>query len=299
MATRSEAARDFLITRRAKITPGMTTLPITSGHRQVPGLRREEVALLAGVSVDYYTRLEKGHLAGVSTEVLDAVARALQLDDAERSYLFDLARAANATGRPTRMTRRRAMPQVRLNLQLVLDSMITSPAVVHTGRLDLLAANLLGRALFAPIYDSPTRTSDISPPNLARFVFLDPAATTFYPEHDQAAATVVEMLRVQAGIDPYDKDLTDLVGELSTRSEDFRGRWAAHDVSLHRSGTKRFHHPEVGDLTLGFEEMTITADAGLLLSSYVAEPNSASAERLQLLAAWVATHPRDAAAESV
>lgn len=289
MAPKSEAARDFLSTRRAKITPDRAGLPTYGGNRRVPGLRREEVALLAGVSADYYTRLEKGNLRGVSEEVLDALARALQLDDDERTYLFDLARSANATGRPTRAhRRRRPAGTVRQPVQLLLDSMVGAAALVHDGRLDVLGANHLGRALFAPVFDSPTRTSQAARPNLARFVFLDPAARAFYPDPEQAAPVCVELLRAHAGHDPYDKGLTDLVGELSTRSEDFRTRWATHDVHAHRSGTKHIHHAEVGDLTLEFESLHVATDAGLTLSAYLAEPGSPSADRLRLLASWAA-----------
>jgi transcriptional regulator with XRE-family HTH domain len=288
---KSEAARDFLATRRAKITPDQAGLTLYGGNRRVPGLRREEVAMLAGVSADYYTRLEKGHLAGVSDSVLDAVAAALQLDEAERAYLFDLARNANASGRPAghRSSRRRRQ-QVRPNVQLVLDAMTDVAAFVRNGRLDILGTNLLGRALYSPVFDNPTRTSDVSPPNIARFGFLDPAARDYFPDYDQSCHTSVQLLRAEAGRDPHDKDLTDLIGELSTRSDDFRTRWAAHDVRLHRTGRKSFHHPAVGRLDLDFEAMTLTADTGLTLTAYTAEPGSPTAERLHLLASWAATH---------
>jgi transcriptional regulator with XRE-family HTH domain len=289
---KSTQARDFLVTRRAKLTPEQAGLTHYGGNRRVPGLRREEVAMLAGVSADYYTRLEKGNLAGVSDSVLDAIAKALHLDEAERAYLFDLARAANASGRPSnRATQRRRRPQqVRPAVQQILDSMSTTPAFVRNGRLDILGTNLLGRALYAPVFDSPTRTSGVSPPNIARFGFLDPAARDFFPDFDESAATSVQLLRAEAGRDPHDRSLTELVGELSTRSEDFRTRWAAHDVRLHRSGAKRFRHPVVGELTLGFEAMELTADSGLTLTAYTAERGSPSAEALQLLASWAATH---------
>lgn len=247
--------------------------------------------MLAGVSADYYTRLEKGHLAGVSDSVLDAVATALQLDDAERAYLFDLARAANAAGRPpaTSGQRRRPQQQVRPGVQRILDSMTTTAAFVRNGRLDILGTNLLCRALYSPVFDSPTRPSDATPPNMARFGFLDPAAQDFFPDYAESCQTSVSILRAEAGRDPHDRGLTDLVGELCTRSEDFRTRWAAHDVRAHRSGAKRFHHPAVGDLTLSFEAMELSADAGLTLTAYTAEPDSRSAENLQLLSNWAAT----------
>ena len=288
---KSTDVRDFLVTRRAKITPDQAGLPVYGGNRRVPGLRREEVAMLAGVSADYYTRLEKGNLAGVSDSVLDAVAGALQLDEAERVYLFDLARAANATGRPRNGPGQRRRPQQRVRpvVQHILDSMTTTAAFVRNGRLDILGANPLARALYSPVFDSPTRTSKATPPNLARFGFLDPAAQDFFPDYDKSCHTSVAILRTEAGRDPHDRGLSDLVGELCTRSEDFRTRWAVHDVRLHQTGVKWFRHPVVGELTLNFEAMTLTADAGLTLTVYAAEPGSPSAEALQLLASWAAT----------
>ncbi|MFC8616080.1 helix-turn-helix transcriptional regulator [Micromonospora purpureochromogenes] len=288
MDSRTEI-RDFLTSRRAKITPERAGLPAYGGNRRVAGLRREEVALLAGVSVDYYTRLERGNLSGVSESVLEAIARALQLDEAERAHLFDLARAANATPGTAR-TRRRPSQQVRPGVQRLLDAMTLAPAYVRNGRLDVLAANQLGRAVFAPLFDASTRT-----PNIARFIFLDPAAQDFYVEWEQLAGDTVALLRAEAGRDPYDRALSDLVGELSTRSDVFRTWWAAHNVRLHRSGTKHLHHPVVGDLTLEFESMDLTADTGLRLNAYSAEPGSPSQEALNLLASWTAApHVRSA-----
>ena len=250
------------------------------------GLRREEVALLAGVSVDYYTRLERGNLAGVSDSVLDALVRALQLDEAERTHLFDLARAAN-TSAVTARTRRRPAPQLRPGVQLLLDAMTMAPAYVRNGRLDVLGSNQLGRAAFAPVFDTAARV-----PNLARFIFLDSAAQTFYVEWETLAADTVALLRAEAGRDPYDHALTDLIGELSTRSEVFRTWWAAHDVRLHRSGVKRLHHPTVGDLTLAYESLELVTDPGLRLNAYTAEPGSRDQEALNLLASWSAA-PRE------
>lgn len=288
---KSEEARSFLATRRAKITPERAGLNLYGGNRRVPGLRREEVAMLAGVSPDYYTRLEKGNLSGVSDSVLEAVADALQLDEAERIYLFDLARAANAAGRTAGRNRARPRPRgVRPNVQQVLDALVGTPAFVRNGRLDILATNSLGRALYAPVYDSPTRISEVSPPNLARFQFLDPAARELFPDFEMSAVTCVQLLRAEAGRSPHDKNLTELVGELSTRSDDFRTRWGAHDVRTHRTGSKRFHHPVVGNLEFGFEAMTLDADSGLTMTVYTAAPDSRAAEGLALLASWVATH---------
>jgi transcriptional regulator with XRE-family HTH domain len=283
---RSEV-RDFLASRRAKLTPGQAGLPMYGGHRRVPGLRREEVALLAGVSVDYYTRLERGNLAGASDGVLDALARALQLDEAERTHLIDLARAANATAG----TRRRPTPQrVRPSVQRVLDAMTGAPAWLRNGRSDFLAANRLGRALYAPVFDSP-----VGPPNSARFAFLDPCAPDFYVDWERTADDMVAVLRAEAGRNPYDRALTDLIGELSTRSETFRTRWATHNVLFHRTGSKRLHHPVVGDLDLTYEAMELPADPGLTLLVYTAEPGSSSADALNLLASWAATVDQDAA----
>ncbi|HEV8688170.1 MAG TPA: helix-turn-helix transcriptional regulator [Gaiellaceae bacterium] len=280
MDARSEI-REFLTSRRARITPEQAGLRTYGGNRRVPGLRREEVALLAGVSVDYYTRLERGSAAGVSESVLEALARALQLDEAERAHLFDLARAAHATPR----RRRRPAPQrVRPSVQRVLDAVTAAPAFVRNGVMDILAANRLGHAFYSQHFDSPH-----GPPNSARFIFLDPRATDFYVDWEQVATDAVAILRSEAGRDPYDRDLSDLVGELSTRSELFRTRWAAHNVRFHDTGSKLFHHPVVGDLELTFETMQLSADEGLMLFVYTAEVGSKSAEALNLLASWAAT----------
>jgi transcriptional regulator with XRE-family HTH domain len=272
---------EFLTSRRAKITPDQAGLPVYGGSRRVPGLRREEVALLAGVSVDYYTRLERGNLSGVSESVLEALARALQLDEAERAHLFDLAHAAG----PSARTRRRpAQQRVRPSVQRLLDAMTGAPAFVQNGRLDILGANLLGQAFFSEMYLDPIR-----PVNHARFVFLSPRAQDFYLDWERAAGDTVAILRTEAGRDPYDRNLSDLVGELSTRSDEFRTRWAAHNLRLHRTGVKQFHHPVVGNLSLTFEMMELTADPGLRVLTYNAEAGSKSDEALKLLASWAAT----------
>jgi transcriptional regulator with XRE-family HTH domain len=274
--------RQFLATRRAKITPRQAGLPAFGANRRVPGLRREEVALLAGVSVEYYARLERGNLSGVSESVLEALARALRLDQAEREHLFDLARAAGATW--ARAPRRRAAQQIRPGIQRILDAMTDAPAFIRNARLDVLAANRLGYALYAPVFDDPVR-----PANLARFRFLDPRASAFYSDGGESANTTVALLRTEAGRDPYDRNLSDLVGQLSTRSQQFRTRWAAHDVRLHHTGTKRFHHPVIGELTLSFEAMPLPADPGLTLTALSAEPGTTSHDSLRLLASWAAT----------
>ncbi|GIF74612.1 helix-turn-helix domain-containing protein [Asanoa siamensis] len=279
MDSRDEV-REFLASRRGRISPEQAGLPSFGGTRRVAGLRRAEVALLAGISPDYYTRLERGNLSGVSDSVLNAIARALRLDEAERSHLYDLARTANTSPR----TRRRPVrAQVRPGVRSLLDAMTDAPAFVRNGRLDVLAVNRLGQALYAPAFDGPER-----PVNLARFCFLDPRSEDFYPDWDGAADTTVALLRTEAGRDPYDKELTDLVGELATRSDEFRVRWAAHNVRLHHTGVKHFQHPVVGRLDLAFEAMPLPADPGLTLTAYSAEAGSRAADNLRLLASWAA-----------
>jgi transcriptional regulator with XRE-family HTH domain len=271
----------FLTSRRAKITPEQAGLVHYSRNRRVPGLRRSEVADLAGVSVEYYAQLERGDLTGVSASVLDALGRALRLDEAEREHLLDLARAAG----PARRVRRTAAQRIRPSLARILAGMTEVPAFVENGRLDVLAANPLARALYAPVLADASR-----PANLARFTFLDPRARTFWGDWERAADDTVAMLRTEAGRDPYDKGLTELVGELSTRSEEFRTRWGAHDVRLHRTGVKHIRHPVVGDLHLSYEVMELTADPGLALVAFSAEADSPTADALRLLASWAATH---------
>ncbi|MEU6242063.1 helix-turn-helix transcriptional regulator [Streptomyces sp. NPDC047024] len=274
--------KDFLTTRRAKITPDQVGLP-TVGRRRVPGLRREEVALLAGVSAEYYIQIERGQVAGVSDEVLHAVATALRLDDVETAHLFDLARVAGKAGR--RQSRARTpRRQVSEALQALVDAMVAAPAIVQNGQLDIVAANSLGRALYDAVYDDGPE-----PPNLARFIFLNDRADDTFPRWEKAADDTVALLRVAATKAPYAKAITNLVGELATRSPEFRTRWAAHDVRAHRSGTKDFRHPAVGDLTLRFEALDAAAAPGLSLIGYTAEPGSASEEALMLLASWAAT----------
>jgi transcriptional regulator with XRE-family HTH domain len=270
---------EFLATRRARISPEQAGLPAW-GPRRVKGLRREEVASLAGVSVEYYKRLERGNAGGVSDIVLEALARALQLDDAERAHLFDLAHAANPVA-PKR--RRPAQQRVRPVVLRILES-ISAPAIVRNSRVDYLAANPLGRALYAPLFDSREQ-----PANTARFTFLDPAAHEFYLDWERTAKDLVAHLRSEAGRNPYDRGLSDLVGELSTRSPEFRTWWAAHNVRYHRTGTKRLRHPVVGELELDYEVMDVSADDGLTIAVYSAEPGSRSAEALDLLASWAAT----------
>jgi transcriptional regulator with XRE-family HTH domain len=275
-----DEVKAFLSSRRARLTPDHAGLPHYSRNRRVPGLRRSEVADLAGVSVEYYAQLERGNLNGVSESVLDAVARALQLDEAEREHLGDLARAA---GPAVRTRRTSPAQQVRPGLARILDGMTEVPAIVNNGRLDSVAANPLGRALFAPVFANPAR-----PVNHARFTFLDPRAHDFWLDWAQAADDAVATMRLEAGRNPHDRGLTDLVGELSTRSDAFRVRWAAHDVRLHRTGLKHFHHPLVGDLHLAYEVMDLAADPGLSLIAFSAEAASLSDDALKVLASWAA-----------
>ena len=277
---------EFLATRRARITPEQAGLPAAGANRRVKGLRREEVAMLAGVSVDYYTRLERGNLAGASESVLDALARALQLDEAERAHLFDLARTANRTSGGLR--RRSDARQVRPAVQRVLDAMTEAPAWVRNGRTDVLAANRLGRALYAPVFEDSVR-----PVNTARFTFLSPRAKEFYSNWERTATEVVAVLRAAAGRDPYDQSLSELVGELSTRSEEFRVRWSAHDVQFRRTGRKNLHHPVVGELDLTYEAFELPSEPGLTMFVYTAEPDTSTAEALDFLASWAATRADD------
>jgi transcriptional regulator with XRE-family HTH domain len=274
--------RAFLSTRRARISPEQAGLPVYHrDRRRVSGLRREEVAVLAGISTEYYTRFERGNATGVSESVIDGIAHALQLDDAERTHLLDLIRTAGTTRPP----RRRPAPQrVRPAVQRIIDSMTGTPAFVLNGRLDILAANALGYALYSPIYADPVR-----PANNARFIFLNRHTTEFFRDWDKIANDTVALLRAEAGRDPHDRKLSDLIGELSTRSDEFRVRWAAHNVQIHTTGVKLIHHPVVGDLDLPFESFPIPADPSQSLLTYTAEPGSPSQDALSLLTSWAAT----------
>ena len=281
MDNRSDV-REFLTTRRARLTPDRAGLPAFGGNRRVPGLRREEVSLLSGMSVDYYTRLERGDLSGVSDSILDSLARALQLDDAETAHLHDLARAANASPVARKPRKRPGGDTLRPSIQRLLDAITEAPAIIRNNYYDYVAANRLGRALYAPVFAEHV-------PNSARFAFFNPAAQDFYPDWDKVVREFVAAMRGDAGRNPYDKRLTDLVGELSTRSQTFRTLWAAHDVRYHRTGVKRIHHPVVGDLELTYEAFELPADPGLQLSTFTAEPGSPSEDALKLLASWAAT----------
>ncbi|MEU1299811.1 helix-turn-helix transcriptional regulator [Streptomyces shenzhenensis] len=276
--------REFLSTRRARITPEQAGLPVYGGQRRVAGLRREEVALLAGMSVDYCVRLERGNLGGASDSVLEGLARALQLDEAERTHLYDLARAATPSDRRPTV----AGSRVRPTILRLLDSMTDVPAYVRNARFDIVATNLLGRALYAPVFDSQLFARR-GPVNSVRFMFLDPASRNFWTDWEKGADDAVAFLRTETGRAPHDKALTDLIGELTTRSVDFARRWARHDVKFHRSGVKHLHHPLVGDLALPYEAMDLPSDPGLRLNFYTPEPDSREREALGLLAGWANT----------
>jgi len=287
--------RDFLVSRRAKITPEQAGLP-TSSRRRVAGLRREEVAVLAGVSTEWYTRLEKGHIGGVSEEVLAAVARALRLDEDERTYLFDLARSSRRAGRTP--SRRRDV-EVPPRVQWMLDSMTTSSAFVRNGRTDIVAGNPLARALLAPLFDSPT-VDRHGRPNIARYIFLDSGAQDFYVDWDDAGAATAALLRAEAGREPHDRALRELIGDLSTLSPEFRSLWAVHDVLLHHDGIKRLQHPGVGHLELTFQSLDLPLPGRAVhdLIIYTAEPGTASEDGLRLLASWASAPARAAAADN-
>lgn len=280
-AARAEI-REFLSTRRARITPQEAGLPTYGGdRRRVPGLRREETALLVGVSPQYYVRMERGDATGVSEGVIDGLAHALHLDDAERAHLLDLFRTAGTPSRAARSPRS-TTDRIRPTIQRLLDEMPAVPAVVLSGRLDVLATNRLGRALFHPFYDLDETV------NNARLVFLDPRATRLFRDWEVVANDTVALLRAEAGRDPHDRRLSSLVGELSTRSDDFRVRWAAHDVRIHSTGVKRLHHPVVGDLDLPFESLPLEAGSTTSLVTYLAEPGTPAHDALALIASWEA-----------
>ncbi|MDR6573480.1 transcriptional regulator with XRE-family HTH domain [Curtobacterium sp. 320] len=277
-----DEARDFLSGRRARITPEQAGVETFGTRRRVTGLRREEVARLAGVSIDYYTRLERGNLQGVSDSVLDAIAGALHLDPAEHEHLRDLARHQNAT--PRRAAAVTPVAAVRPELQYLLDAIADAPAMIVNNRQDIVAANTLGWAMHSDLVAASAR-----PCNFSRFIFLDPQARNFYLDWQRAAHTNVAILRREAGRTPNDPGLAALIGELSMRSDDFRTLWAAHDVRRHYAGVKSFRHAVVGPLELHFQTLELTEDPGLALTIYPATPGSPTADALRLLASWAAT----------
>ncbi|WP_036725321.1 helix-turn-helix transcriptional regulator [Patulibacter minatonensis] len=272
----NDELRQFLRTRRGRVDPADVGLPPGDGPRRVPGLRREELARLAGVSVDYYVRLEQGRATGASEDVLDAVARALQLDDDERTHLFDLARPTR-----TRRKARTARPQrVRPGVLVLLENLPT-PAFVLGRRLDVLATNRMARALLCDFDARPVKDR-----NHARWVFLDPAARELYVDWEAIARDNVANLRMDAGRHPDDPELSALVGELSVKSPEFAGWWADHDVLRRTHGTKRYHHPIVGEMTVGYEALPLPDDPEQTLFVYTVEPRSTSAQAMELLASW-------------
>ncbi|WP_328506225.1 helix-turn-helix transcriptional regulator [Streptomyces sp. NBC_00104] len=267
---------EFLRTRRARLKPEDVGLPAFGRHRRVPGLRREELAQLAGVSVAYYTRLEQGNGRNVSAEVLDAIARALRLNDAEHAHLTHLAKPK------AHKKKRSARPQqVRGALRQLIDTLDGIPAYVTGRRSDILIWNRMASAVFGDWSALPAQER-----NWARMVFLRPDYRDLYVDWDQKAADMVSYLRMDAGCHPDDPQLSALVGELSVKSEEFRRLWATHDVKEKSHGLKRMCHPLVGDLTLSFETFSLPDDHEQNLITYHAEPGSPSADALRLLASW-------------
>lgn len=275
---RKDDVRKFLVSRRANVTLAQAGLPDFGDERRVPGLRREEVAQLAGVSIDYYTRLERGNIHGASESVLNAIARALHLTDVEREHLLDLARTTSMTSNTTTSNGATA---VRHSVQRVLDKLAV-PAVVYNSRQDLVASNLLGRALFSPHFESDR-------PNIARFIFLDSRAKDYYADWPLACSLTAAMLRYEAGRDPLNAEITELIGELATRSPQFRKDWADQDVHEHRTGQKVYCHPEVGDIDLTYDVFEMPGAPGLFIGTYTPEEGSESADKITLLTSWAAT----------
>ncbi len=277
--SKKDEVREFLISRRAHVTPAQAGLPDYGGERRVPGLRREEVAMLADVSLDYYTQLERGNIRGASESVLSAIARALQLNDVEREHLFDLARTTRTT--PAARSRKPPARPLRASVQRVLDNMAV-PAVVYNAQQDLIASNLTGRALFSPHFEAEK-------PNLARFIFLDPRARDYYADWPLARSLTAAMLRFEAGRDPLNQDLTALIGELSMLSPQFREDWTDQDVHEHRTGQKVYRHPEVGEIEITYDVFEMRGEPGLSIGTYSVEEGSESAGKFALLASWAAT----------
>ncbi|SFN68740.1 MULTISPECIES: helix-turn-helix transcriptional regulator [unclassified Streptomyces] len=267
---------EFLRTRRARLKPEDVGLPDFGRYRRVPGLRREELAQLAGVSVGYYTRLEQGNGQHVSAEVLDAIARALRLSDAEHAHLTHLAKPKQRKKKPAGRTQ-----QVRGPLRMLLDTMEGGPAILVGRRSDILAWNRMAAAVFGDWAELPEHER-----NWARLVFLRPEYRDLFVDWERKANDVVSQLRMDAGSHPNDPRLSALVGDLSVKSEEFRRLWAAHDIKDKCHGIQRLHHPLVGELDLRLESFHLADDHEQTLATYIAEPGSPSAEALRLLASW-------------
>jgi transcriptional regulator with XRE-family HTH domain len=276
----SKDVREFLMSRRSRITPAQAGLPAYGGTRRVAGLKREEVAMLTGVSTEYYARLERGNLRGVSESVLESLAGALKLDEAERAHLLDLAKAAG----PSRASgTRRARAEVRPSVQRILAGMTGTPAYVRNSRMDIVAANSLCFALYTGILSPETL-----PLNLARFMFLDPRSRDFFLEWETVADDLAAALRTVSGGSPSDRALNSLIGDLATGSTEFSTRWARHDVRFHRSARKTLHNPLVGDIELTGDALELPGE-GLTLIAYTAEPGSHAQEQLDFLTSWSTT----------
>ena len=276
---REHAVRDFLRARRAAVSPGDVGLPQAPGARRVPGLRREEVASLAGVSVDYYTRLEQGRALNVSDSVLRAIARALRLDEEEVAHLRDL--VGPSAGAPRASSR--AGQGLRPGVLQLLATMDSLPAYVLGGRGEVLAANRLARALFTDFEAVPAAQR-----NLVRWLCTDPAARELFLDWEEVAADAVAALHRQVGKDACDPLIAALVGELSVVSEEFARWWASQRVFSRTHGVRRLHHPLVGRLDLAVEHLLVPGPLGQALVVHSAEPGSTSAEALGLLASWTA-----------
>lgn len=268
--------REFLRTRRARIVPAQVGL-VDGGRRRVPGLRREEVALLAGISPDYYAKLERGSLRGVSPDLLTAVAHALRLNDTESDHLRDLARAASTN--PNVESAAFVPTTLRPVLRRFLDSVTDYPVVIQAHTTDFIAGNLLGEAMMSPMLSDPA-----SKRNNARFTFLNPSARTFYAEWEKGADAITGGLRKMVGQYPQDAALAALVQDLAATSDEFRERWASHNVRSHRNGVKRLLHPDVGELEFSFEALKLPDHPTWTMYAYVAEPESPTETRLKDLA---------------
>lgn len=264
----------FLQSRRAHVPPESVGL-IIGGRRRVAGLRREELAQLAGVSVDYYTRLEQGRATQPSEQVLDALSRALQLDDAACEHLYRLARQRNRRPQPT------VYPAtVRPQLRQILDTMSDYPAMILNHRIDVLAYNPMAALLYCDLDRVP-----VGDRNLARMIFLDADRFDLYADRPSCTAETVAHLRHAAGEFPDDPELAALIGELSIGSRRFSELWAAAEVSVRGHGPLRFHHPTVGLITLHQERFTLPDGSGQELITLAPEPDSIDEDSLRLLAA--------------